>query len=376
MHIGIVGCGQLARMLALAGWPMGHSFSFLGSIGESDEAVRGLGRCVRYGPGDEPNAIYLAMGKPAVITVDKENVDVALLRALARFCPVYPDPDIIHICQHRAREKDYLVRQGVAVAPFVVVEDETRLGPAARQLGCPAILKSCEQGYDGQNQWSIDTWQDLEKFSDSPQRIPRCVLERRVAFSRELSILVVRGINGQLVTYPVTENTHQDGILLSSLAPAGGLDDHLLGQVTTTVERIMAGWRYVGVLAVECFQVGERILVNEMAPRVHNSGHWTLGGATTSQFENHLRAITGVALGDTDALGQVAMVNVLGTTVPDAVNRIPSAHVHVYNKSVRPRRKMGHVTPICPNRISLQADVERVMQAVYPQGNARLVAQG
>ena len=376
MHIGIVGCGQLARMLALAGLPMGHSFSFLAYPGESDECIRGLGTWIIGGAEDDPARLYEDLGRPAVITVEKEAVDTALLKALSAFCPVHPDPGAVAICQHRAREKTHLTSQGVGVAPFEIVQGPQQLLPAAGRLGYPVIIKSCEQGYDGQNQWAINRPEDLDPFINGDVRLPAAVMEKRISFNREISLLIVRGTAGEIVSYPVTENHHQDGILLSSVAPADGLTERLMENINAVAARVMSGWNYVGVLAVECFQQDEHILVNELAPRVHNSGHWTMGGSATSQFENHLRAITGSSLGSTRALGQTGMINLLGCPVPDSVRAMPDAHVHWYNKGIKPRRKVGHVTLVCEDRPALLKAMTRTLEAAYPLSEAKKLAHG
>ncbi len=365
MHIAIVGCGQLARMLALAGWPMGLTFSFLAEQGDDTACVEGLGKVIYRYQYRDAASLFQALGRPGVITVEKEDVDVDMLRELHNFCPVYPDPEIIHTCQHRGREKRFLQYVGVDTARFELIAGIKDLPPAIERLGLPVIIKSCEQGYDGQNQWHLNTAQDHAAFVHEQHSLPESVVESRVNFEREISLLIVRSRNGQMLVYPPTENTHRNGILLTSIAPAADLSPALLAQIDSVVTRIMAGWNYVGVLAIECFITPDRILVNEMAPRVHNSGHWTQQGAITSQFENHLRAITGMGLGNTRSQSHIAMVNLLGRVVPVPLKGENNTHLHLYNKTIRPGRKVGHINMLDQDRSRLQQQLNDAVTNIY-----------
>ncbi len=365
MHIAIVGCGQLARMLALAGWPMGLSFSFLAEQGDDTACVNGLGKVVYRQEYRYVASLFHALGRPQVITVEKEDVDTGLLRELQNFCPVYPDPEIIHTCQHRAREKRFLQYVGVDTARFEVIGGIADLPAALERLGFPVIIKSCEQGYDGQNQWRLNNEQDYAAFRHATTHLPESVVESRVDFEREISVLVVRSRNGQVRVYPPTENTHHNGILLTSIAPADDLSATMLNRIDSLVHRIMAGWNYIGVLAIECFVTADRILVNEMAPRVHNSGHWTQQGAPTSQFENHLRAITGRVPGNTEPQTNTAMVNLLGRTVPVPLNGESNTYLHLYNKTLRPGRKVGHINMLDQDRSRLKQQLREMVTSIY-----------
>jgi len=244
---------------------------------------------------------------------------------------------------------------GIATAEFVPVQGPDELAGAVKKLGLPAILKTCRMGYDGKGQWLLRTADDVARAkSQMPEGLQRttyasdeapCVLERMVAFSRELSILAVRSRAGEIVFYPPVENHHREGILRLSLAPAPQLNAKTQTAAEDIARRVLEALDYVGVLAIELFECDGKLLANEMAPRVHNSGHWTIEGAVTSQFENHLRAVCGFPLGSTVAIGHSAMLNLIGDVPnPAEVLCIPDAHLHLYGKSPRPGRKLGHVT--------------------------------
>ncbi len=366
MHIAIIGCGQLARMMALAGWPMGLRFSFLAEAGENSDCVAGLGAVVERSPAVTAEALYEALGRPDVVTVEREQVDTELLRSLRPWCPVYPDPDAIAVCQHRGREKAFLQSRGIALAPFRRVNSADTLCAAVAELGYPVFVKSCEQGYDGQNQWRLTSDNDRDALIAQLECWPELVVEAQVAFSRELSIIAVRSASGTEACYPLTENRHQGGILVSSQAPAPALTPALEQQARELAERLLQHWDYVGVLAIECFVVGDQLLVNELAPRVHNSGHWTQVAGVCSQFENHLRAICGRGLGPTQPLAHAAMLNLLGQLPPDHLAGSGEIQLHLYNKQLKPRRKIGHLNLQDPDPQRLQQRLATLEAAVYP----------
>lgn len=372
MRIGILGCGQLARMLALAGWPLGLRFSFLADPGDSGDCVRGLGDLVSYpeghhalDPAQLAAAVYAALSEPDVITVEKESVPVSLLSALKAHCAVYPDPSAVRICQNRGCEKEFIEGVGASMAPKIVVNTLEELQLAVAQLGFPVILKTCEDGYDGLNQWKLNGASDLDAFVAERDGLVESVVEKRVSFSRELSLILVRAADGRTAAYPATENWHEGGILRASLAPAQGIDDDLAAQIEDLKARVLANIDYVGVLAIECFVVDGRLLVNELAPRVHNSGHWTQQGAATSQFENHLRAICGLPLGSTEVQGFAGMANLLGVEVDARRALKPNAFFHTYNKSVRPNRKVGHINIVHGDAAELKAQLEATLAEIY-----------
>jgi len=369
MRIAVVGTGQLARMLALEGWAMGFQFSFLATHDESSVCVDGLGSVVRYQTGTSAAEVYLQLGSPDVITVEKEDVDIDLLKALQQFCPVYPDPSIIHVCQHRGRERDFLNKIGVPCAVYQKVSTVDELSAAIDLIGLPAILKSCVAGYDGLNQWHFETRVDVIKFINTTDLTFQCILERKVSFTREFSIILVRDINGNHLRYPLTQNRHSKGVLLTSIAPVPDFDTRLHSQVDDIIKRFSLAWNYVGILAIECFETDSGVLVNELAPRVHNSGHWTQLGANTSQFQNHLRAITGMALGATDVRGHAGMINLLGCTASSAVLCQSNSQVHLYNKNPRPGRKLGHVNLVHYDDRQLTEQMNQILGDVYGDKN-------
>lgn len=362
MKIGIIGCGQLARMLALAGWPRGLSFSFLAGPQEDPAPVTGLGPIYRMSEGESAESIYEGLGRPEVITTEREQVDVALLRALKAFAPVYPEAHAVSVCQHRAREKQFINDQGIATAPWRPIDGNTDLIALGHQLGWPLFIKSCEDGYDGYNQWRLNG-------PDTPlPEIPEgveCIAEGGVAFERELSLVAARASNGKVACYPLTENHHTGGILQHSLAPAPSLPEGLQAKAEEMARRLLEALNYVGVLTLELFLVDGELKINELAPRVHNSGHWTQSGALTCQFENHVRAIAGLPLGPTSAPQPSAMVNLLGVEPPNPVI-CPDAKLHWYNKSVRPGRKVGHLNLTHSDPSQLHRQVEELVAVLYP----------
>jgi 5-(carboxyamino)imidazole ribonucleotide synthase len=257
---------------------------------------------------------------------------------------VWPPPRALEVSQDRVVEKQFLEFAGVPVAPWRPIGSRVELTRALAELGCPAVLKTRRLGYDGKGQHVIHEATEVEEAWARLGAAP-LILEGFVRFDRELSILAARGQDGATVCYPLVENLHADGILRRSAAPAPGVSPTLQAVAEGHARRVLETLDYVGVLAIELFQVGDRLLANEMAPRVHNSGHWTIEGAETSQFENHLRAVAGLPLGGTAPRGASVMLNLIGT-LPDtaAILAIPGAHLHLYGKAPRPGRKLGHVT--------------------------------
>jgi 5-(carboxyamino)imidazole ribonucleotide synthase len=257
---------------------------------------------------------------------------------------VAPSPPAHETAQDRLAEKALFERVGLATAAFESVDSLEGLLAALDRIGTPAVLKTRRLGYDGKGQIVVsdpvlaeDAWRSL---GEAPS-----ILEGVVAFDRELSIVAVRGDDGDTRVYPPAHNEHRGGILRVTRAPAAGVTTKTWGEAERLVRSVMDDLGYVGVIAIELFQMGERLLGNELAPRVHNSAHWTIEGAETSQFENHLRAVTGLPLGSTEPRGHSAMVNLIGSTPdPSSVAAIPGAHLHLYGKEPRPGRKLGHVT--------------------------------
>jgi len=364
--VAVLGGGQLGRMLGLAGIPLGLRSRFLDP--SPDAPARAVGELV-VGAFDDPDALEEVARGADVVTYEFENVPAASARALAGRAPVLPPPEALEAAQDRLAEKRLFERCGIPVAPYVPVDREEDLPGAIEALGLPAVLKARRLGYDGKGQAVVRSAQDAGPAWAAVGAAPS-ILEALVPFERELSVLAVRGRDGEVRVYPVVENVHRGGILRVSRAPAPDLPEGLGEAASAYVRRALEALGYVGVLAIELFQAGGELLANEMAPRVHNSGHWTIEGAATSQFENHLRAILGLPLGAAEARGQAAMVNLIGRLPdPSRLLAVPGAHLHVYGKSPRPGRKLGHVTVLAPDRETLEERLAEVLRAVGEAGS-------
>ena len=327
-------------MLALAGYPMGLSFTFLEPVPGSSAGQVGEQMVGAY---DDPELLARLGAGSDLVTFEFESVPERSARAILTECPVFPPPEALLTGQDRLLEKHLFERLGVPTTEFAQIDGLEDLAGAIHRVGLPARLKTRRLGYDGHGQARVTERGEAEgawaKLGGQP-----AILERELDFDRELSILGVRSATGEVAFYPLTENHHQDSILRLSLAPAPGADQELQGRAEEFCRLVLEELTFQGVLAVELFEVGGQLLANEIAPRVHNSGHWTMDGAPTSQFENHLRAGLGWKLGSTAARGHSAMVNLLGE-LPDAASvlAVPGAHLHLYGKSPRPGRKLGHV---------------------------------
>ncbi|MCW7554893.1 5-(carboxyamino)imidazole ribonucleotide synthase [Endozoicomonas gorgoniicola] len=388
MKVGIVGCGQLSRMLALAGWPMGFRFSFLADPDEPVRCIEGLGSVVRLDTTMTAGDVFSGLGNPDVITVERESVNVALLRQLKAFCPVYPDPEIVWAIQNRHREKTLVAGLGIPLSPWEVFREREPVQEAiARIGGLPVVIKSTEDGYDGHNQWIIDSSEQLEAFEkereallerkdwlqeSATKGIHEWIVEKKIAFDREISVIGARTPDGDIAMYTSGENHHDKGILVHSVIPAPDLSEQLHNKARDYICRLLQETGYVGVLAVECFVAGNELLVNELAPRVHNSGHWTIDGAATSQFENHLRAIASLPLGNTAHQdGVVGMYNLLGqkhsddSQAPDQLIT-KGTYLHWYNKTSRPGRKLGHLNILAENEEELSGSFESLRNLFPP----------
>jgi 5-(carboxyamino)imidazole ribonucleotide synthase len=352
MRLGILGGGQLGRMIALAGYPLGVTSTVLEPTSGSS-AAQVCGHIA--GEYDDRRALWELAQASDAVTYEFENVDVESARWLAERVPVFPPPRALEVSQERLAEKEFFRSLGIPTPPFAAIDSEADFRAAVADIGLPAVLKTRRFGYDGKGQAVLRTPADAEAAWTRLGGRP-LILEGFVPFDRELSILAVRGRDGQIVTYPLVENVHIGGILHRSVAPAPDLGEELGERAAEFAARVLTELDYVGVLTIEWFQDGPRLLANEMAPRVHNSGHWTIEGALTSQFENHVRAVCGLPLGKPDAVGHSAMYNFIGD-VPDAkaVLANPDAHLHLYGKSSRPGRKVGHVTLRAGSAGELQA---------------------
>jgi 5-(carboxyamino)imidazole ribonucleotide synthase len=345
--VGIIGAGQLGRMLALAGYPLGIECTLLDSSSDSPGAQVApfvLGRL------DDAAALQKLAAEVDVLTLEIENVAVEALESIHRV-PVFPPARAVAAAQDRLAEKRLFRSLGVPTANFVEVAADPDLTAAAERLRWPIVLKTRRMGYDGRGQRIVSTSGDLSRAWAELGRAP-CIAEAFVRFEREVSLIGASGAHGQRAFYPLAENVHREGILRSTVAPFD--DAALQHQAERWLAAIMAELHYVGVLTVEFFHTGSGLVANEMAPRVHNSGHWTIEGAETSQFENHLRAVLGWPLGDTRPRGHAAMVNLLGRLpARQTLLAIPGAHLHDYGKDPRPARKVGHCTLVDTDRSRL-----------------------
>jgi 5-(carboxyamino)imidazole ribonucleotide synthase len=298
---------------------------------------------------DDENALAELAAASDVVTYEFENIPVASARFLAERVLVFPPPGSLEFAQDRLLEKTLFEDVGLAVAPFSAVSSRDELAEALDLIGVPSVLKTRRFGYDGKGQVRVDSVDEADDAWWTVGEAPS-LLEPIVPFERELSILGVRGRDGRAAFYPLVENVHRDGILRVSTAPAPDVTPELQGRAERHALAVMERLGHVGVLAIELFQVGEDLLGNEMAPRVHNSGHWTIEGAATSQFENHLRAICGFEIGPTSAEVHSGMVNLVGSVPASGSFDLDlDIHVHLYGKGSRPGRKLGHVTVIGPD---------------------------
>lgn len=375
MRLAILGCGQLARMLAQAAAGLEVDCVFVAIGDETTDCVRGLGPVVRWSPGDDAGSLYRALGEPDVVTVERESVDTGLLRQLQGLCAVLPDADSVRIGQNRALERSLLDSLAIPCAPHRVADSPDGVRAAADALGLPLVVKATEAGYDGKLQWRLYSAEDVQTFCRQ-QQAGEYLLEQWVDFEREVSIVAARGRGGEFRAYPLTENIHRDGILLASIAPARAVTADLQERAESYIRAIMEHLDYTGIMAVELFVVGGELWVNELAPRVHNSGHWTMDGTIAGQFENHVRAVLGLPLGDTSQARPAGMVNLLGSGVPAGEMAIPSIDLHWYdyNKTPVPGRKMGHVNVLADRRTELMAALDHLHQAIYGVANAQLAA--
>jgi 5-(carboxyamino)imidazole ribonucleotide synthase len=356
MLIGVLGAGQLGRMLALAGYPLGARFVFLDPQPDAPAGQIAEQIVDDY---ESPSALE-KLARADVVTYEFESVPEPAARALADRVPVRPSPEALRVAQDRLSEKTLCQELGIGTASFAPVSDEAELEAAVASVGLPAVLKTRRLGYDGKGQRILRQPFEAAAAWESLGRVPS-ILESFVEFTRELSIIAVRSSGGQIACYPLVENHHAQGILRVSLAPAPRASTELQSAAETAIEKLLRHFEYVGVLALELFETRDGLLANEIAPRVHNSGHWTIEGAVTSQFENHIRAIADLPLGSTAAVGHSAMINLVGE-VPDRASllAVPDAHLHLYGKAPREGRKLGHVTVTTSDAVTRDARVAAV----------------
>lgn len=357
MRVGILGGGQLGRMLGLAAHNLGVPVRFLD---RTADAVAGQVGELCVGACEDPASLERFAAGVDLITYEFENVPVETVRFFQGIAPVYPPAAALEASQDRVIEKRFFREQGIPTAEFCEVYTRDELDRGLERVGLPAILKTRRLGYDGKGQVRIETRADAAAAWAALHGQP-LIVEGCVPFERELSIVAVRSRSGETAFYPLVENHHAGGILRRTIAPAAGVDAQTQALAQRKAGRVLEALGYVGVLAIEFFALGGRLYANEMAPRVHNSGHWTIDAAETSQFENHLRAILGWPLGPTSARCPSVMLNIIGQAPPAAdVLALPGAKLHLYGKMPRPGRKLGHVTVLGATGEEARRRAERV----------------
>ncbi len=351
MKIGVIGGGQLGRMMALAGTPLGMQFAFLDPA--PDACAQALGEHIRADYGDQDHLRQLA-DEVDLVTFEFESVPAETVAFLSQFVPVYPSASALRIARDRWFEKSMFKDLGIPTPDFADIQSQADLDAAAAAIGLPAVLKTRTLGYDGKGQKVLRKAEDVSGAFAELGSVP-CILEGFVPYSGEVSLIAVRARDGETRFYPLVHNTHVNGILNLSIASS---EHPLQGLAEDYVGRVLQALDYVGVLAFEFFEVDGGLKANEIAPRVHNSGHWTIEGAECSQFENHLRAVAGLPLGATRKVGESAMLNFIGQ-VPDVsrVLAIQDCHLHHYGKAFKAGRKVGHATLRSADRATLDRQI-------------------
>lgn len=359
--IGVLGSGQLGRMFAIAARRMGYRVHTLSP--DEDTPTGQVADLEINAPYDDLDAVRRFASAVSVVTFEFENVPAATAAAAAECCPVRPSGKVLHTTQHRLREKTFLSETGLPLTPFRRVESLASLEAASRELGLPAILKTADFGYDGKGQFRIKNTDDLAAAWDGVGR-SEAVLEAFIPFESELSVVAVRSADGTFVHYGTVENQHVNGILDLTIAP-GRVKPEVSQKAVALAHKVMEALNVVGVLCVEFFlQRDGSLLINELAPRPHNSGHFTFDANVTSQFEQQLRATCGLPLGSVTQLCPAAMANLLGDLWANgepnwaAATAMPNVKLHLYGKmEPRPGRKMGHLTALAPTVEQALADV-------------------
>ena len=362
MKIGILGAGQLGRMLALAGYPLGFEFVFFDPA--EDACASPLGEHLRADYADE-SALKAFAERIDLATFEFENVPVATAESVAARVPLRPGTMALKAGQDRLDEKRLFERLGIPVPRHAAVGSRKELAAAFEQIG-PSMLKTRRLGYDGKGQVRLRQASDCEHAWQMLGQQP-LILESFVAFEREVSCIGIRGLAGELAFYPLVENCHREGILHTSRPRA---NDPLQAPAEAHVRRVMEHLDYVGVMAFEFFVADGKLLANEIAPRVHNSGHWTIEGAETSQFENHLRAISGLPLGATGLRGASLMLNFVGSVAPlQVLAETRFLHLHLYGKAPKPLRKLGHATLVASSDTEVTAAYQALQRRLEGSSN-------
>lgn len=361
MIVGVLAAGQLGRMMALEGYPLGLRFRFLEPNPSAPAATLAELIAARY---DDTDALAQFAKGIDVATYEFENIPVCAAETLSKRVAFYPPPEALRMAQDRFLEKKLFTELSIPTSPYLEVLSRDDLDHAIREIGLPLVLKSARMGYDGKGQAVLNAESSIDDIYAGYEDVP-VLAEEWIPFDRELSLVSARSRSGEVAFYPLVENQHRKGILWETRAPAPCVSDELQASAEACAVKIFERFDYVGVLTIEFFEHEGKLLANEMASRVHNSGHWTLDGAVTSQFENHLRAILGMPLGSTEAVGVSHMVNLIGM-IPESgdVLAVPGAHLHLYGKTPRPGRKVGHITLCATTPDVLDTRVESLYSRV------------
>lgn len=363
MRVGVLGGGQLGRMLALAGYQLGIEFRFFDP--HSGAPVGQIGELVTANY-DDRAALERFLADVDVVTYEFESIPLAAVEFVAERVDVFPPVGALATAQDRLLEKQLFERLSIPTPAFSAVDSLSELRDFVGRIGIPVVLKTRRMGYDGKGQIVIRDDSGVEAAWKSLAGVP-LIVEEYIPFQHELSVIGARDRGGCDVFYPVVQNVHREGILRRSNAPAPNATPEMSAAAIDHCRRVMTELQYVGVLALELFAVDGRLLANEIAPRVHNSGHWTIEGSETSQFENHLRAVLGLPLGSTSLRGQSLMFNIIGR-IParESVLAVEGAHLHLYGKAPMERRKVGHVTLVHTRRDAFELGakaLERLLEA-------------
>lgn len=362
LRIGVLGGGQLGRMMALAGYPLNLSFAFFDKAVDCPSAALGP----RFGDDDYSDASLQAFIDSAdVFTYEFENIPTRWVEAIAARKPVYPGVKSLAVSQNRLNEKQLFAALNIPSARFHEIRSEADLSAAVAALGLPLVIKTVTEGYDGKGQFLLREAEQVSACWNKLGASAPLIAEEFIQFKRELSIIAVRGQDGATSFYPLAENHHHGGILSHSLVPAPHLDENTQLTAERYISSILRELGHVGVLTLELFETRHGLMANETAPRVHNSGHWSIEGAPSSQFENHVRAVAGLPLGSTRAEKPSAMINIIGKH-PSAhdVLSITDAHLHLYGKSEREGRKLGHITVTADSYPELEMRMSRLAEVL------------
>jgi 5-(carboxyamino)imidazole ribonucleotide synthase len=343
MKIGILGAGQLGRMLALSGLPLEHQFFFYDPSGNPTAGI-GTIYADQSETIPEEQLISSFLEQVDVVTYEFENISHPLTLEISKSKPLYPSPESIRICQNRKFEKQLFSDLGIPTSQYHIASSLQELQTAVDALGVPVVVKSITEGYDGKGQAVIREVKEIEEAWHQISH-PELLVESFVNFKRELSIIAVRSQSGEIHFYPLTENIHHNGILRYSIAPAPMISAELQNEAESYIRALLEAMNHIGVLTLELFETNQGLIANEMAPRVHNSGHWSIEGAQCSQFENHIRAVAGHPLGSTEADRVSCMINIIGKKGDlNQLLSLPYVNIHLYDKEERENRKLGHIT--------------------------------